>query len=131
MNKFNMCKNYITKLYGMPVPKGAFYGKDKYGIWVVIKKEKYDYDVPTLELYRWNNETTGWVLTIERSETVNYICHCADRFDLWNIPVEFPKYTGLHTISARMNQNPYASTRKSYKTVSGDYYQNNWFKKEF
>ena len=100
MNKFNICKNYITKIQDMVVPKGALYGKDKYGYWVCINKELYPLDTPTLELYRWNNAQMGWILTVEQSETVRYISECATKFNLWKIAIEYPKLTGLHSISA-------------------------------
>ena len=88
----------------MVVPKGALYGKDKFGYWVCIQKELYPLDTPTLELYRWNNEKMGWVLLLEQSETVAYIAQCATKFDLWNIPIEYPKYTGIHSISENMDK---------------------------
>lgn len=100
MNKFNICKNYITKIKDMVVPKGALYGCDKYGYWVCVHKELHPLDTPTLELYRWNNAEIGWILTIEQSETVSYISQCATKFDLWKVPIEYPKFTGLHSVSA-------------------------------
>lgn len=99
MNKFNICNNYITKIQGMVIPKGALYGKDKYGYWVCTQKELYPLDTPTLELYRWNNPEMDWVLTIEQSETVRYISECATKFDLWKVPIEYPKFTGVHEIA--------------------------------
>ena len=88
----------------MVVPKGALYGKDCWGTWVCIHKELYPMDTPTLELYRWNNEEMGWVLTIEHSDTVNSIVNYANKFNLWDLPIEYPKYTGIHNISANMDK---------------------------
>ena len=100
MNKFNICNNYITKIQDMVIPKGALYGRDKLGYWVCINKELYPLDTPTLELYRWNNAQIGCILTIEQSETVAYISQCATKFNLWNVPIEYPKFTGIHAISS-------------------------------
>ena len=121
MNKFNMCKNYITKLHDMTIPKGALYGKDRWGVWVCIHKELYPLDTPTLELYRWNNEEMGWVLTIEQSDTVRYIADCATRFNLWNVPIEYPKFTGIHSISANMDKTISRSKRGSLKAGAQRY----------
>ena len=122
MNKFNMCKNYITKLFDMPVPKGALYGKDRFGVWVCIHKELYTkYKKPTLELYRWNNEETGWILIIEQSDTTKYIADCATRFDLWHVPIEYPKFTGIHKVSANMDKTVTRSKCNSFKRVVRTY----------
>lgn len=102
MNKFNVARGYVLSLNGMNVPKGAFYGRDGHGIWVCMKKELYPLETPTLELYRWNNG--GWCLTIEQSATTAYIKACADKNNLWKIPVEYPRFKGLHTISAQMDK---------------------------
>lgn len=100
MKRFNICTNYITKIKDMVVPKGALYGKDRFGYWVCIQKELYPLDTPTLEMYRWNNDKMGWILLLEQSETVEYIVQCATKFDLWKVPIEYPKFTGIHSISA-------------------------------
>ena len=121
MNKFNLCSNYITKLHDMTIPKGALYGKDRWGTWVCIHKELYPLDTPTLELYRWNNEELDWVLTIEQSETVQYITNCATRFNLWNVPIEYPKFTGIHSISRNMDKTISRSKRSTLKAASQRY----------
>lgn len=118
MNKFNICKNYVTRLYDMPIAKGALYGKDKAGVWVCTHKQLYPFDKPTLELYRWNNEEMGWVLTIEQSATTAYIADCATRFNLWDIPVEYPRLTGLHSISANMDKTTSRKKCNSLKNVN-------------
>ena len=97
MKKFNVCKNFVTVLNGMPIPKGAFYGQDRRGVWVCLETEHDN----TLELYRWQNmrRKCEWTLTREQSETTTFICQTADKYNLWDRPIEYPKYTGIHTIS--------------------------------
>ena len=97
MKKFNVCKNFVTVLNGMSIPKGAFYGQDRRGVWVCLETEHDN----TLELYRWQNMRgkCEWTLTREQSETTAFICQTADKHNLWNRPIEYPKYTGIHTIS--------------------------------
>ena len=140
-SKFDMIEEFGKSVLDMPVPKGTFYGEDQWGTWVCIHKELYPFDKPTLELYRWNNEQIGWVLTIEQSETVNYICRCANKYDLWKIPIEYgtptpvikpvDKYEGAEQIAFHLYQNPRARGKKSYKTVAQHYYQHRWFKNDF
>ena len=97
MKKFNVCKNFVTVLNGMPIPKGAFYGKDRIGVWVCVETEPNS----PIELYRWQNMRgkCEWTLCKEGSSTTDFIKETAAKYSLWNRPIEYPKYTGIHAIS--------------------------------
>lgn len=102
MNKFNVAKGHVLTLHEMPIPKGAFYGKDEKSVWVCIHKELYPLEKATLELYRFYGGE--WCLTIEQSSTTAYIKACADKHKLWKIPVEYARFKGIHDISANMDK---------------------------
>lgn len=97
MKRFNLCKNFVTVLNGMPIPKGAFYGKDRIGVWVCVETEPNS----PLELYRWQNMRgkCEWTLCKEASSTTDFIKETAAKYNLWDRPIEYPKYTGIHDIS--------------------------------
>lgn len=117
MKRFNICNIYHAKFYGMIIPRNAWYGQDKTSLWVCIHKELYPLATPTLELYRFS-EKYGWVLLQEQSETVNFIKQTADRHNLWGVPVEYPKFTGIHKISANMDKTITRSKKTPFKQAN-------------
>lgn len=113
MKTFNVAQGYCHKVANFRIPKGAFYGRDDISYWYCINKELYPLDTPTLEIYRFNPKDEEWYLLIEQSETVNTIVGCATKED-WDMPIEYPKYTGIHNISANMDK---TITRKKCQAI--------------
>ena len=114
MKLFNVATGYCHKVAGFPIPKGAFYGRDSVSYWYCINKELYPIDTPTLEIYRYNEVEDEWYLLLEHSKTVEIIVASATQED-WNMPIEYPKYKGIHNISASC-----AMKSKSYQTIKGE-----------
>lgn len=104
MKLFNVARGYCHKIAGVAIPHGAFYGRDSKGYWYCINKTKFPIksNCPALELYRL--ESNGeWVLTVEMGDTVKKIFEWAT-LEEWAMPIEYPKYKGLHVISANMDK---------------------------
>lgn len=114
MKIFNVAHGWCHKIADTPIPHGAFYGRDSVSYWYCINKELYPLDTPTLEMYRFDTRSEEWVLLIEQSETVKIIVELATKDD-WNMPIEYPKYKGIHNVA-----NTAASMHsKSYQTIPG------------
>ena len=90
MKKFNVCTTYgQTFLRGtrnaVEIPKGAFYGKDKRGLWYILDTQPYKIDnIICLEMYRLINN--NWQVGMEIGDTVNLIYRIATEQKLWNTP---------------------------------------------
>ena len=99
MKPFNVATGYCHKVAGFPVPRGAFYGRDKISYWYCINKELYPLDTPTLEMYRFNPADEEWYLLIEHSDTVRLIVESATKEE-WDMSIEYPKFKGIHQVSS-------------------------------
>ena len=123
MKKFSQCNNYHFKLYGMVIPKNSFYGKDDFSVWVYIPNEDtpekrtelsylLDSSIPchciSLSLYRYSDKNMKWYKETISDETTDKIITLIRRDNLYK-PVEYPKFTGIHGFSSKMNK---ANTRK-------------------
>lgn len=97
MKKFNVCYDFNTIIEGFHVPNGAFYGKDRRGYWICVN-HKYINESCTLELYRFDL-WKGWIKSRENSSTVAMIAKKATDNNLWDIPVQYPRYSGIHKIT--------------------------------
>ena len=113
MKLFNVATGWCHKIADTKIPRGAFYGRDAVSYWYCINKELYPLDTPTLEVYRLNPADGEWYLLIEQSETVNKIVQYATAED-WAMPIEYPKYTGIHNVSACVKM-----VSKSYQAIPG------------
>lgn len=115
MKPFNVATGYCHKIANFPIPHGAFYGRDNVSYWYCINKELYPLDTPTLEVYRYNPKDEEWYLLIEQSETVKIIVERATKSD-WKMPIEYPKFAGIHSISANIDK---TITRKKCQAIKG------------
>lgn len=113
MKPFNVAHGWCHKIAGYPIPHGAFYGRDNVSYWYCINKELYPLDTPTLEIYRLNPADEEWYLLIEQSNTVKMIVERATSED-WAMPIEYPKFTGIHNVSSEVKM-----VSKSYQTIPG------------
>lgn len=113
MKPFNVARGYCHKIEDFPIPHGCFYGRDSVSYWYCINKELYPLDTPTLEIYRLNPADGEWYLLIEQSETVKMIAEKATPED-WKMPIEYPKYKGIHSITSGIKM-----VSKSYQTIPG------------
>ena len=113
MKPFNVASGYCHKVANFRIPHGAFYGRDNVSYWYCINKELYPLDTPTLEIYRFNPADEEWYLLVEQSETVRLIVEKATPAD-WAMPIEYPKYTGIHVMSANMDK---TITRKKCQAI--------------
>ena len=120
MKVFNIATGYCHKIQGQPIPKGAFYGRDKVSYWYCIHKELYPLATPTLEIYRLNPEDGEWYMLIEHSSLVQLIVDRATQSD-WDMPIEYPRFTGIHNMSNNMDKvNRKTKVHKSHSTPNTD-----------
>ena len=115
MKPFNIAKGYCHKIADFPIPHGSFYGRDNVSYWYCINKKLYPLDTPTLEIYRLNPADNEWYLLIEQSDTVKMIVERATPAD-WDMPIEYPKYKGIHVISANIDK---TITRSKCQALKG------------
>ena len=123
MKKFNINKSRCMSLNGMKIPKGAWYGEDNNGVWVCV------HHTPTsaMELYRFNNESEGWYISVEKSRTSKFIAEVATKHKLWNNNVTYyhrnTQFDGLHKIAKNIHQNGGGRYFKSttLKRVNAEY----------
>lgn len=129
---YKMARGFCTFLRPIPelpelqfrVPKGALYGKDEFGYFIITDKTTYtafEPEVHRMDTRRWDSRINDWIIVCgEKSHTIDYIAeHITAEEQAF--PIEYARLIGLRDMSRGDNLYDPAMSRngvRRHKTKS-------------